>query len=392
MTSRKSWKFQKKEASSQNQGAWYRGGWASGFCSICLKVATRLMGVLYDVGCLLEAMPRKDALNGREVETRGSLLDPNTNVIVKKTRQSLYFLRCLRMFGLTSETLENFYKGAVESVLTCCIMVCCSLSPQCELILDSQQTTVSLTHLACVCREVQKAVNTTRGLYQRWCELLQNTYSVSKEEYDWTTNELRNSLRSIEWDLEDLDETIGIVESNPRKFKIETGELFERKEFVVRTRQTVKQMKDHISSPAAVAFADRSERQNLFEGMDPLKKPTDQYRRLDQELETANSQYIEEQRVQQRLIVDQQDQQLELVSGSIGVLKNMSGRIGDELDEQAVMLDEFSHEMDNTHSRLNSTLKKLAKASHLTTARRQWCVIVALLVILIVVLILIFTL
>uniref|UniRef100_A0A8D2IV76 Syntaxin 6/10/61 N-terminal domain-containing protein n=1 Tax=Varanus komodoensis TaxID=61221 RepID=A0A8D2IV76_VARKO len=57
----------------------------------------------------------------------------------------------------------------------------------------------------------QKAVNTARGLYQRWCQLLQETQLVSKEEFDWTTNELRNSLRSIDWDLEDLEETIYIL-------------------------------------------------------------------------------------------------------------------------------------------------------------------------------------
>lgn len=50
-----------------------------------------------------------------------------------------------------------------------------------------------------------------RGLYQRWCELLDNMAGYSKEEYDWTTNELRNSLRSIEWDVEDLEETISIL-------------------------------------------------------------------------------------------------------------------------------------------------------------------------------------
>ncbi|KAK2176342.1 hypothetical protein NP493_668g01031 [Ridgeia piscesae] len=59
--------------------------------------------------------------------------------------------------------------------------------------------------------EVQKAVQTARGLYQRWCELLDESTHCSKEEYDWTTNELRNSLRSIEWDLEDLEETINIL-------------------------------------------------------------------------------------------------------------------------------------------------------------------------------------
>ena len=59
--------------------------------------------------------------------------------------------------------------------------------------------------------EVQKAVNTARGLYQRWCELLQESAVVGREELDWTTNELRNGLRSIEWDLEDLEETIDIL-------------------------------------------------------------------------------------------------------------------------------------------------------------------------------------
>lgn len=60
-------------------------------------------------------------------------------------------------------------------------------------------------------REVQKAVNTAQGLFQRWTELLQDPSAATREETDWTTNELRNNLRSIEWDLEDLDETINIL-------------------------------------------------------------------------------------------------------------------------------------------------------------------------------------
>lgn len=63
----------------------------------------------------------------------------------------------------------------------------------------------------CVLREVQKAVNAAQSLHRRWSELLLEGGGASKEEVDWTTNELRNSLRSIEWDLEDLDETINIL-------------------------------------------------------------------------------------------------------------------------------------------------------------------------------------
>ncbi len=115
---------------------------------------------------------------------------------------------------------------------------------------------------------MQKAVNTAQGLHQRWMELQQDPGGASKEEVDWTTNELRNSLRSIEWDLEDLDETINIplflvayvwtwngsgvfyvlaltlslsiVEANPKKFNLDAMELAKRKDFITSTRQTVR--------------------------------------------------------------------------------------------------------------------------------------------------------
>ncbi|XP_053734241.1 syntaxin-6 [Synchiropus splendidus] len=238
--------------------------------------------------------------------------------------------------------------------------------------------------------EVQKAVNAAQSLHQRWSELLQEGARASKEEMDWTTNELRNSLRSIEWDLEDLDETISIVESNPKKFNLDAAEISKRKAFITSTRNTVKAMKEQMSSPAVVSV-----NKPVGDGgaQGPIWQPApDKYARLDRQLQNANSHFIEEQQVQQQLIAEKQDEQLELVSGTIGVLKNMSERIGMELDEQSVMLDDFGHEMDNTQSRLDNVMKKLAKVSHMTSDRRQWCAIGVLLAILFVVLLLLFIL
>ncbi|XP_015725189.1 syntaxin-6 [Coturnix japonica] len=238
--------------------------------------------------------------------------------------------------------------------------------------------------------EVQKAVNTAQGLFQRWTELLQDPSIATREEIDWTTNELRNNLRSIEWDLEDLDETISIVEANPRKFNLDATELGIRKSFITSTRQVVREMKDQMSNSSMQALAERKNRQALLgeSSSQNWSSGPDKYSRLDRELQLANSHFIEEQQAQQQLIVEQQDEQLELVSGSIGVLKNMSQRIGGELEEQAVMLDDFSHELDSTHSRLDNVMKKLAKVSHMTSDRRQWCAIIILFVILLVVLVL----
>ncbi|MXQ87628.1 hypothetical protein E5288_WYG017784 [Bos mutus] len=180
------------------------------------------------------------------------------------------------------------------------------------------------------------------------------------------------------------------VEANPRKFNLDATELSIRKAFITSTRQVVRDMKDQMSASSVQALAERKNRQALLGdsgGQNWSSGTTDKYGRLDRELQLANSHFIEEQQAQQQLIVEQQDEQLELVSGSIGVLKNMSQRIGGELEEQAVMLDDFSHELESTQSRLDNVMKKLAKVSHMTN-RRQWCAIAVLFVVLLIVLIL----
>uniref|UniRef100_A0A3B5M9U3 Syntaxin 10 n=1 Tax=Xiphophorus couchianus TaxID=32473 RepID=A0A3B5M9U3_9TELE len=212
-----------------------------------------------------------------------------------------------------------------------------------------------------VSREVQKALSRARGLFDRWEELLQEGTQVSRDELDWSANELRNCLRAIDWDLEDLSETISIVESNPGKFRLGDNELQERRDFVERTRKSVQEMKDELSSPSAVERAEKKNRQ---------VSEQDRSTGLEAHLVSANSRYIQEQQEQQQLIIQEQDEQLELVSGSIRVLKDMSGRIGDELDEQAVMLGDFGDEMDQTSSRMDSVLKKLEKVSHMTSSKQ----------------------
>jgi syntaxin 6 len=58
--------------------------------------------------------------------------------------------------------------------------------------------------------EVTQSLKNAEQLYQRWRELLESPATSGGQEYDWVTGELRNSVKSIEWDLEDLDETIHI--------------------------------------------------------------------------------------------------------------------------------------------------------------------------------------
>ncbi|KAF5301705.1 hypothetical protein FQA39_LY10636 [Lamprigera yunnana] len=236
--------------------------------------------------------------------------------------------------------------------------------------------------------EVFKALNKTRGLYLRWVELQDDQVCVTKDEVEWTNNELKNSLRSIEWDLEDLEDTIDIVEKNPSKFKIDNKELTSRKNFIDCTREDVKAMKEKMNLNRN-RDRDRTARQPLLDSSSPIRAPnkhgTTKYSKLENELDSPQRNFLNSTLAQQDHMTRQQDEQLEVISNSLGSLKTVSRHIGIELDEQAGMLDEFGTELEGTESKMDSTMKKVAKVLHLSNDRRQWTAIIILSVILIIV-------
>uniref|UniRef100_A0AAG5D9F6 t-SNARE coiled-coil homology domain-containing protein n=1 Tax=Anopheles atroparvus TaxID=41427 RepID=A0AAG5D9F6_ANOAO len=320
--------------------------------------------------------------------------------------------------------------------------------------------------------EVFKALNKTRGLYIRWRELNDAHSGGSTAEADWTTTELKNSLRSIEWDLEDLEDTISIVEKNPSKFKIDNRELSSRRHFIDATRDEVKSMKDRMSI-SRNRDQDITARQPLLDSVEPSSPCSKnyinnnciisnggvavstgaapgagilnnnslscnlnnnsqvnnlnlaetgkhlissagaamasrhsgaKYSKLENNLDDSPSHYVpssssnavldassgrfvEDTLATQHRILVGQDEQLDIISDSIGTLKTVSRQIGIELDEQAVMLDEFGNELEQTDSKLDATMKKVAKVLHMTNDRRQWMAIVVLSIALVVVII-----
>ncbi len=229
--------------------------------------------------------------------------------------------------------------------------------------------------------EVLKALLKTRDLYERWRLGDEGIEIRSAEEQEWAATELRNSLRSIEWDLEDLDDTVQIVEKNPAKFRIDAGDLSARKSFIKQTKDEVEQMKQRSSVQnrglgrsskilEVNRFFTRLPESNYI-GCPPLvlQTPTDatsslaspsseshlvpnvlrnnKYSRLATSGSPSHSkvsstqELIQQQIRHQEGIVQQQDAQLSQMSSSVGTLRNMSSAISTELDEQAVMLDEF---------------------------------------------------
>ena len=59
------------------------------------------------------------------------------------------------------------------------------------------------------------------------------------------------------------------------------------------------------------------------------------------------------------------------MTDSVGNLRNISRQIGSELDEQAVMLDEFGAEIENAETKLDATMRKMAKVLHMSNGEQE---------------------
>ncbi|XP_054156894.1 syntaxin-6-like isoform X2 [Oppia nitens] len=238
--------------------------------------------------------------------------------------------------------------------------------------------------------EVLNALTKCRNYFERWTDFLDDPNSETKEEIDRTTTELRNGLRSIEWDLEDLEETIGIVENNPKKFKLDETEINSRRKFIHQTKDEVKFMREKLFDNQSKDKKQQQFRQSLsnFEATNASK-----YTRLDNN--TANTSTdigitVDEGshlQHQQRIFMSQNNDTYDKLRESVGNLKSISRQMGTEVDEHAVMLDEFGHEMDINDSRFDTRLKKIARVLHLSNERRRWAALGALIVIILIILI-----
>ncbi|XP_003746495.1 syntaxin-6 [Galendromus occidentalis] len=228
------------------------------------------------------------------------------------------------------------------------------------------------------CKEdISRALEKSRLLYSQWSQL--KLQSRSKEEVEWTSNELRNALRSIDWDVEDLEETVSNLEKNIRRYRLTSEEVLARKEFIGAVKNEVYQMKEAVMGP------------------DNQKKPKKKPPGMDLFGRGAGAGYTSlrneespEHRVMagrasqiQRGLMNQQEHELDQIHTTVGTLKVMSKQINSELDEQNMMLDDLGNDIESTQNKVDVALKKMAKVLNMSNDRRQWFAIILLTCILI---------
>lgn len=92
--------------------------------------------------------------------------------------------------------------------------------------------------------EVFDALLKLRNNYTRWKDLQENSSDISREDYSASVMELKNGIKSIQWDLDELEESL---ETGDRMSKLDKTELEKRKNFIAQTRDEVQSMNEKLS-------------------------------------------------------------------------------------------------------------------------------------------------
>jgi Syntaxin 6, N-terminal len=236
--------------------------------------------------------------------------------------------------------------------------------------------------------EVEQSVVGITAQFGKWKVAVQSGKDPGLQERLLT--EIKTGVRSVEWDLQDLTETIGIVEMNREKFAFDDDELERRKSFLNETNRSINVIKKTLQNPQALlGHQHRTNRNQLLAssssasggGVGGAKRTA--YSRLDEEIVRDNEGYLQAQMRQQDDIEAQRERYLDELNENVGVIGEMGRQIGDELDVHDGIITDLTTDAERTDGRLRAALRRVEELIDKSSSTTSMVVIVILVLVLI---------
>ncbi|KIJ36942.1 hypothetical protein M422DRAFT_69539 [Sphaerobolus stellatus SS14] len=205
-----------------------------------------------------------------------------------------------------------------------------------------------------------QAAETLRASYLR----IRSTAREGSEELDWARNELKATLAALEADLEDLEESVRIVEdTGARLFGLDDREVIERRKYVDHVRKLIETMRGEVSGTTSTSTSSRPQRPSS-------PKAT-----------AEEDDQAEWSRQEQQMIMQQQDHTLTSISGTLTTLAEQAGLIGQEVGEHNEMLHDLEANVDRTDNKLSGAMKRMQKFIRDTEETKSgWCIAILIVI------------
>lgn len=230
---------------------------------------------------------------------------------------------------------------------------------------------------------MQSTLQSTRHLFSSYLRIRTLSTSAASPELQQSHAELQANLETLTADLADLLESVSAAESDPYRFGLDVAEVQRRRQFVKDVGDEVEGMRrelegvttdSHVAG-STTAGAGRLPAPSNFEDAANSDDDDDPYGAFEAQ--------------QQATIMAEQDEQLDGVFQTVGVLRGQAEDMGRELEEQGHLLDEVDTLADRVGGKLSVGVKKVGEVIRKNEDSVSSCCIAVLIFVLIILLILV---
>ncbi|KAF7325919.1 SNARE domain protein [Mycena kentingensis (nom. inval.)] len=193
-------------------------------------------------------------------------------------------------------------------------------------------------------REISGSLQAATQLRASFLRIRNMVVREDNEELIWARNELKATLAALDADLEDLEESVKIVEStDARMFGLTDAEVQERRRYVVHVRREIDNMRAEVTNSAPPPSSPRPITPRTPRSPAPP----------DEDHQGAWA------RQEQQMILQEQERTMDSISGTLNTLAQQAGLMGQEILEHNEMLDDLEQGVDRTDTKLTGAMHRM---------------------------------
>jgi len=224
--------------------------------------------------------------------------------------------------------------------------------------------------------KVQTLMVKMRSEYDTWRDMLgRNT--AEEPNFDSLHASLKLSVKTAKSDLNDLDQTIAIVEQNRVKFRnITDSELMGRKRFVSEMKTQVDGIETTIESSKTKAKIEKDRAVALVAPRGGSTVSPRGASLADRAGSSANDDAIEGESMEMKQLERKQDDALDGMQEALGRLGAMAGSIHKELKEHTELIDELDVSVTEADDNMKIAIKRLDRLLGKSDMPKYCCIFI----------------
>lgn len=205
------------------------------------------------------------------------------------------------------------------------------------------------------------------------------------EELTWARNELKAILASLEAELEDLDESVKIVEStDARMFGLDYAEVQKRRRYVGHVREEIRNMRGLLSDspPALDEYLLPSGSGTHFRPISPRAGPGSPFSaRYGEDHQAAWA------KQEQAMMMREQDHAMDSIAGTLHTIAQQANLMRNEIEDHNGMLDDLEQNVDHSENKMSVAMRRMRKfLRDSEDSKSNWCIIILVIVLMVVLL------